>query len=29
VDEEWDRRNREAMAKRRQNQQQETAGAPE
>ena len=29
VDEEWDERNRVAMAKRRQNQQQETAGAPE
>jgi small subunit ribosomal protein S6 len=29
VDEEWDERNRVAMAKRRQNQPQETAGAPE
>jgi len=29
VDEEWDERNRAAMAKRRQNQTQETAGAPE
>ena len=29
VDEEWDERNRVAMAKRRQNQQQESAGAPE
>ena len=29
VDEEWDERNRRAMAKRRQNQQQETAGSPE
>jgi small subunit ribosomal protein S6 len=29
VDEEWDERNRVAMAKRRQNQQQESAGAPD
>ncbi len=29
VDEEWDERNRAAMAKRRKNQTQETAGAPE